>query len=136
MKMKVVWDGDLRFISENERGARVTVEPGQAYGGSGKYQTPMELLLVGLGTCAGMDLVLILQKMRVGLSKVVIDMEGTRRSEEPRYYETIKIVYRLSGDGLTEDKAQRAAKLATEKYCSVGVMLREKAEITYEVRIE
>ena len=65
----------------------------------------------------------------------IIEVEAKRRSEEPRYYEEIKIVYTLSGDGLTDEKAERAAKLATEKYCSVGVMLREKAEITYEVRI-
>ncbi len=136
MEIKMKWDGDLRFTSESDTGAGVTVDTGVAYGGSGKYSTPMELLLVALAGCAGIDLVMILKKMRVELSKVAIDIEAKRRDEEPRYFEEIKLVYTLSGEGLTEEKAGRAAKLATEKYCSVGVMLREKAEITYEVRIE
>ena len=127
--MKMKWDGDLRFTSESETGAEVTIDTGVAYGGSGEYSTPM-------AGCAGIDLVMILEKMRVALSKAAIDIEAKRRDEEPRYFEAIKLVYTLSGEGLTEEKAGRAAKLATEKYCSVGVMLREKAEITYEVRIE
>jgi putative redox protein len=136
VEIKMKWDGDLRFTSETETGAAVTIDTGVAYGGSGKHPTPMELLLVALAGCAGIDLVMILEKMRVNLSKVAMDIEARRRDEEPRYFEEIKIVYTLSGDGLTDDKAGRAAKLATEKYCSVGVMLREKAEIAYEVRIE
>ena len=136
MEIKMKWDGDLRFTGESETGAAVTIDTGMAYGGSGKHPTPMELLLVGLGGCAGIDLVMILKKMRVDLSKAAIDIEARRRDEEPRYFEEIKLIYTLSGEGLTEDKAGRAAKLATEKYCSVGVMLREKAEITHEVRIE
>jgi putative redox protein len=136
VKMNVNWDGDLRFVGESERGAKVTVEPGPAYGGSGRFQTPMELLLAGLGSCAGMDLMLILQKMRMEVSRVTIEIEGRRRAEEPQYYEAIKIMYRISGEGLNQDKVKRAAQLATEKYCSVGIMLREKADITYEVRIE
>ena len=136
VKMNVEWDGDLRFVCESEPGAKITIEPGPAYGGTGRFQTPMELMLAGLGACAGMDAVLILQKMRMEVSKFSMEIEGQRRSEEPRYYENIKILYRVSGEGLNEAKVNRAVQLATEKYCSVGVMLREKADITYEVRIE
>jgi putative redox protein len=136
VKVRLDWDGDVRFVGENEQEAKVTLEPGQAHGGSGKYHTPMELLLVGLGGCAGIDVVLILQKMRVKLGAFSIEIVGRRRAEEPRYYEAIRILYKVSGEGLTEDKARRAAELATEKYCSVGVMLREKAEITFDVVVE
>jgi putative redox protein len=136
MKMKLKWDGDSRFTSESETGASVTVDTGVAYGATGEYSTPMELLLVALAGCAGIDLVMILQKMRVNLSKVAIEVEARRREEGPRYFEEIRIVYRISGEGLTEQKAGRAASLATDKYCSVGIMLREKAEITHRVEIE
>jgi len=136
VEIKMKWDGDARFTSKTETGASVTVDTGVAFGGSGKHPTPMELVLIALAGCAGIDLVMILEKMRVNLSKVAIDVEAQRRDAEPRYFKEIKIVYTLAGEGLTEDKAGRAAKLATEKYCSVGVMLREKAEITYEVNVE
>jgi putative redox protein len=136
VKINVEWDGDLRFISESEPGAKVTIEPGPAYGGTGKFQTPMQLVLSALGSCAAMDAVLIIQKMRMKISKFTIEIEGRRRKEEPRYYENIKILYRISGEDLDEAKVNRAVQLATDKYCSVGIMLREKAEITYEVKIE
>ena len=136
MGMKIKWDGEMRFIAENENGASLTMETGTAYGGSGKYPTPMDLLVMALGGCVGMDIVSILEKMRVDIKSVEVNIETKRRTEAPRYFEEMHIVYTVSGDGLTEDKARRAAELSTEKYCSVGVMLREKAKITFDVKVE
>lgn len=136
MRITLKWGGDERFVAENEKGVKVKLDTGVAYGGSGKDPTPMELVAMALGGCAGMDMASILKKMRVDLKRFDIDVRLTRREEVPRYFETIKMIYTLSGDGLTQDKAQRAADLSNQKYCSVGVMLREKAQITYEVRVE
>jgi putative redox protein len=134
--MKVKWDGDMRFIAENENGASLTMETGPAYGGSGNYPTPLDLLVMALGGCTGMDIVSILRKMRVDIKRFEMDIETKRRTEQPKYFEEMHIVYTVSGDGLTEDKARRAAELSTEKYCSVGAMLREKARITYDVKVD
>jgi putative redox protein len=136
MAISVRWGGDARFVGDNGRGAQTTMEPGLAFGGSGKYGTPMELLAMALGGCTGMDIVFILKKMRVELKKLDIMIEPKRREEEPRYYEEIKLTYVVSGDGLTEEKAKKAVALSNEKYCSVGAMLREKARIVYEINIE
>jgi putative redox protein len=136
MRIGLTWDGDERFIAENEMGVKVKMDTGIAYGGSGKDPTPMELVAMALGGCTGMDMAGILKKMRVDLKRFDIDMELTRRKEVPTYFEAIKIVYTISGEGLTQDKAQRAADLSNQKYCSVGVMLRDKAQITYEVKVE
>ncbi len=136
MGVKLKWDGEMRFVAETGKGVSVTMEPGPAHGGSGKYPTPMELVAMALGGCTGMDIVSILEKMRAGLTKLDIEIETKRREEHPRYYEEINIVYVISGEGVTEDNARKAADLSNEKYCSVGVMLRDKAKITYDVRIE
>ena len=136
MGVRLKWDGDMRFIAENEKGVAVTMDTGPAYGGSGKYPTPMEFLAMALGGCMGMDIASILKKMRIDFKRFEIDVQTTRRSENPTYYEAIHIVYTLSGEGLTEEKARRAADLSNEKYCSVGVMLRDKAKITYDIKVE
>jgi len=136
MAVKVVWDGGVKFRGENENGAQVVMEPGQAFGGSGKYLTPMEVLAVALGGCTAMDILFILKKMRVDLKKLEVMIETQRKEEHPRYYEKIKMIYVASGDGLTEEKFKKAADLSNEKYCSVGVMLRDKAEITYEIKVD
>lgn len=136
MSVRLKWDGDMRFVAENEKGVTVTMETGPAYGGSGRYPTPMELLAMALGGCTGMDIAAILKKMRVDLKRFEMDVQTKRRTEDPTYYEEINIICTLSGEGLTKEKARRAADLSNEKYCSVGVMLREKARITYEVKVE
>jgi putative redox protein len=133
--MKIKWDGEMRFTAENENGASVTMETGVAYGGSGKYPTPMDMLVMGLGGCGGMDMVSILEKMRVTVKSLEVDIQTKRRTEPPTYFEEMHILYTVSGDGLTEDNARRAAELSSEKYCSVSIMLREKARITYDVKV-
>lgn len=136
MGVRLTWDGDMRFVAENETGAKVMVDTGTAFGGSGKYPTPMELLTIALGGCTGIDMVLILKKMRVDLKDLRIEIETKRRQKEPRYYEEIHMTYLLSGDGLTREQAERAARLSNEKYCSVGIMLEDKAKISYSIKIE
>ena len=136
MAIRIKWDGAMEFTATNELGASVKMDTGPAYGGSGKYPTPMELLLMSLGGCTGMDVVAILEKMRIKLTKFEIEMESKRREHVPRYYESIHMIYVLSGEGLTQEKAKRAVELSKQKYCSVSIMLQEKAKITYEIRIE
>ena len=135
MAMKIKWDGEMRFIAENENGASVTMDTGMAYGGSGKHPTPMDLLVMALGGCGGMDIVSILEKMRVTVKSLEVDIQTKRRTEVPKYFEEMHILYTVSGEGLTEAKARRAADLSAEKYCSVNVMLREKAKITFDVKV-
>jgi putative redox protein len=134
--VRLKWDGDMRFVAETESGATITLDTGTAYGGSGKYPTPMESLAIALGGCMGMDMASILAKMRVGLKRFDISIETKRRKEHPTYYEEMKITCTVSGDGATEEKVRKAADLSYERYCSVGAMLKEKAKIEYEVKIE
>ncbi len=136
MAIVVKWDRAMLFTATSETGAKVTMDTGRAYGGSGKYPTPMELVAMALGGCTGMDVVSILEKMRVKLKKFEIEVKTKRREQVPRYYESIHLVYILSGEKLTEEKARRAIELSKQKYCSVSIMLQEKAKITYEMRIE
>jgi putative redox protein len=125
----------MRFTATNDNGASVTMDTGMAYGGSGKYPTPMDMLVMGLGGCGGMDIVSILEKMRVEIKSLEVEIKTKRRTEPPTYFEEMHILYTISGEGLTEDKARRAAMLSSEKYCSVSIMLREKAKITYDVKV-
>lgn len=136
MSILVEWDGDMRVIGKTEEGATVSMEPGRAYGGSGRNPTPMELVAIALGGCTCMDVVSILKKMRCDLTKLVIEVKVKRREQEPRYYESIHLTFIVSGKNITEEQVRRAVDLSNQKYCSVGIMLGEKAEITYDVRLE
>jgi putative redox protein len=136
VEIKVDWAGEMKFAAENGTGGKVTLETGVKYGGSGKNPTPMETVLMGLASCSGMDIVMILKKMRVDLKSLSIAVEARRRDRDPSYFEEIKMIFRLSGDGLTKEQADKAAGLSVDKYCSVAAMLRDKAEISYETIVE
>ncbi|HVP57371.1 MAG TPA: OsmC family protein [bacterium] len=135
MAIKVTWESGMKFVGENERGNRVTMETGLKYGGSGQYPTPMEIVAMALGGCTGLDVVSILKKMRVDLKRLEIEVETKRHAEPPEYFEEINLVFTISGEGLTQENANRAVSLSSEKYCSVGAMLREKAKITHSIKV-
>jgi len=136
VEVKLAWAGEMKFTAESESGAGMVFDTGIKYGGSGDHVTPMETVAMALASCSGMDLVLILKKMRVDLRKLDIKVDARRREKEPSYFEDIKMTFTASGDGLTKEQLEKAMKLSVDKYCSVGVMLRDKVTITYEGIVE
>ena len=80
---------------------------------------PMLQLLLAAAGCAGADVVMMLKKMRVGLEQLSIDVTGVRCEEHPKRYTHVKLIFRMSGSGLDESKAERAVALSLQKYCSV-----------------
>lgn len=132
----MAWAGDMRFAAKSETGADVILETGKKYGGSGDNPTPMEAVVMALASCSGMDIVMILKKMRVELKKLEIKVDAKRRNEDPSYFEDIKMTFIASGDGLAQEQLEKAVGLSVDKYCSVAAMLREKASITYEAVVE
>ncbi|MGH7509503.1 MAG: OsmC family protein [Gemmatimonadales bacterium] len=92
---------------------------------------PMLTLLLAAAACSGSDVVLILQKMRVQLRELRIDVTGTRRETDPRRYVAIHLDYQMAGEGMDQAKARRAIDLSLEKYCSVIHSLAPDIAITY-----
>lgn len=133
--VKVEWSGDLKFKGTGTSGKSVITDATDV-GGRPAGVTPMQLLLIALGGCTGIDIVTILKKQRQNLSKLTVNVTGDRRSEPPRYYEKIRVEYVLKGSSLDERKVRRAIQLSEEKYCSVRAMLINKAQITSSYRIE
>jgi len=132
---KVEWSRQLRFRGTNAHGKSLVIDATDANGHPAGV-TPMELLLMALGGCAGIDIVTILKKQRQNLTRFTMSLTGHRRLEPPRYYERIHVEYALKGTNLDERKIQRAIQLSEKKYCSVRAMLAEKAQVTSSYRIE
>jgi len=94
-----------------------------------------QMLLVAAATCSASDVVLILQKQRVGLEALEVALRGTRREEQPRRYTALHFVFTISGVGVDETKARRAIDLSLEKYCSVVASLASDIHVTYDVAL-
>jgi putative redox protein len=95
----------------------------------------MLTLLLAAAACSGSDVVVILEKMRVKLRELRIDVTGVRREQEPRRYVAMHLDYHLGGEGLDQVKARRAIDLSLEKYCSVVHSLAPDIAITYAVSL-
>ena len=95
----------------------------------------MELLLVAGASCTGSDIVGILEKMRVDLHTLEMDVVGTRREEHPRRLTAIHFRLRVSGAGIDEPKVRRAVDLSLEKYCSVMNSLASDMQVGYDVSL-
>lgn len=98
--------------------------------------TPTITLLMAAAACTGADVVEILTKMRVQLRTVTVEVEGTRRDEEPRRYESLRLRYRLAGEGLDAAKAERAVSLSLDKYCSVIHSLAPDIRLEREIELD
>ena len=98
--------------------------------------SPMELLLIALGSCTGVDVISILKKQRQDVTDYRIEVRGERREEFPRSYTRLEVKHILRGRQLAEQAVARAVELSDQKYCSVAATLRGAAEIVTSFEIE
>ena len=136
MEVTVRWINGMQFVGKTGSGHTVVMDTSTEFGGENMAPTPMELLLVALGGCTGMDVMSILRKMEVRCECMEINVKGERSDEHPRVFKKIELAYRVKGKDIPEDKVKRAVELSQEKYCSISAMLKRVADITYRVEIE
>ncbi len=96
----------------------------------------MLTLLLAVAGCSAADVVVILGKMRVGLTHLAIEVEGVRRETDPRRYDALHIRYFMQGEALDTAKAERAVGLSIDKYCSVLHSLAPDIAISHDVELE
>src|ERR1041385_7928378 len=97
--------------------------------------TPMELLLLALGGCTGVDVISILRKKRQQISDYRIEVSGERRAEHPKAFTRLFVKHIVSGRAISREAVERAIELSETKYCSVAATLRGTAQIitSYEI---
>ncbi|MBI2536485.1 MAG: OsmC family protein [Gemmatimonadetes bacterium] len=127
----------LEWLGKGMRFRAVGTEPAtpavEIDGDGNSGPSPMITLLLAAAGCSGSDVVSILQKMRVQLAQVSIEVRGQRREEEPRRYIAVHYRYLISGEGVDQNQAERAVSLSLEKYCSVVHSLAPDIKVTHEV---
>jgi putative redox protein len=104
-------------------------------GNSAAAISPVELLLAACASCMGADIVGILEKARVQLEVLDIDIVGTRCADHPRRLTAVHFRVSARGAGADEPKLRRAVDLSLEKYCSVMTSLAPDIRVDYDVAI-
>jgi putative redox protein len=125
------WQGEMSFIGKNPTGG--SVQMGTIEGRPGT--SPMELLLLGVAGCTGIDIVHILGKKRITLDQFEVRVRGKRADDYPMVYTEIEIEYLLWADDLQPKAVEQAIELSEEKYCSASAMMSKSAEMRSSYRI-
>jgi putative redox protein len=130
ISVEVHWDQDQRFEAMGKAQVPIAVD-----GRRDTAPSPMEYLLIALASCMAIDAVVMLEKMRVPLESMAVRAEGDRRSDAPRRYTAVRLVYRVVGvPDDSRKKLERAIELSRDKYCSVLHTLQSDVELS--IRIE
>jgi putative redox protein len=132
MKSTITWQGDMAFSGTTPSGHELRMDAAPDIGGQNSGARPTELLLYSLAGCTGIDIVMILKKMRLELTGFTMEIEGTRAGTEPKKFTDFHIHYLVEGD-LPEDKVVRAIQLSKDKYCSVSHSLSANIVASYSI---
>jgi len=127
-------NGDYGFEVKDAYGNTVRTDTSPETGGEDFGSRPMQLLLMALGSCSGIDVVSILKKQKQDLTDFKMKISGNRQAGvEPSLWTKIYVEFHIFGN-VDEDKAKRAAELSINKYCSVAATLKAAgAVIEYNV---
>jgi putative redox protein len=129
MTTTTTWKGAHTFESEHD-GNRIAVD-----GDKVKGHGPKALLLSGLAGCSGIDVVDILEKMRVEFSDFSMEASAEQTEEHPKVFTGVEITYRMKTNPENEEKVKKAIELSLDKYCGVAAMLRKNSAVTYKLVI-
>ena len=131
-KATIHFAGNDFFVGVTPSGHAQAIETDSARASAA---TPMELLLIALGSCTGVDVISILKKKRQHVTDYRIEVSGDRREDFPRSYTRLYVKHIVRGREVSEQAVASAIELSDTKYCSVAATLRGSAEIitSYEI---
>ena len=135
MQAQIKWVSGLAFIGKGSSNHWIGMDAPEKIGGFNAASRPLELLLIGLGGCTGMDVVSLLRKMRVEFTGFKVTAKAEVAEEHPRVYTKIDLLYEFRGKDLSPDKLKKAVDLSQERYCPVSAMLRKACQISYEIKV-
>ena len=135
MKARIKWVENACLIGEADSGHGIVIDGAAEIGGRNLGVRPMEMMLMGLGGCAAMDILHILKKKRQNITDCVIEVEGQRRDEYPQVFTEIHVHFIITGHDLKDNHVKQAVDLSAEKYCSVSAMLGKTAKISHDYEI-
>ena len=131
--LKTTWQSGMHFVADAP-GGTLNLDAHENIGGKEKGNRPKALMLAALAGCTGIDVVLMLQKMRVELAEFKIDVVAELSDEHPKIYKTTHIIYQFTGANSDYEKMEKAVNMSFDKYCGVVAMFKSFSTVTKEIK--
>lgn len=125
----------MEFREESGSGHQLLLDAGENGGGHNTGFQPMELLLLGLAGCTGMDVISILRKKRQHVTEYQVHVRGERTETDPKVFTDIVVEHIVTGYDINPDAVARAIELSESKYCGAGATLGKLAHLQHTFRI-
>ncbi len=130
----MAWTDKVAFETDIN-GHKLIVDANVESGGSDLGPPPKRLMLTALAGCTGIDVIMILKKMKVVPEAFNVIVEADVTDEHPKHYNKMKVIYQFKGKDLPLDKLEKAVKLSETTYCGVTAVYRKAMEMETEIRI-
>jgi putative redox protein len=127
-----VYQGGMSFKT-GVKGHDVVIDLDKAGGGNHLGTSPKILMLVSLAGCTGLDVVGILNKMKVSFSDFSINVHAHLTGAGPKIYDDVTLTYTIKVKKQDEVKVEKAVTLSQDKYCGVSEMFRAFAKLSHQV---
>lgn len=135
MKATVNWQQNMTFIGTADSGFPVKMDADKSVGGNNDGVRPMEMLMLGLAGCMGMDVISILRKKRQDITQFEVKVNAPRSKEYPQVFTSALVTYVVTGNGVSEEALLRSIELAATKYCPAQFMFTQvfPIDLQYEI---
>ena len=132
-KITTHWRGNMTFESDNPRWPSIMMDASKDFGGTNSGMAPKAMMLSSLAGCSGLDIISILNKMKVKIDDFKMEIIGELTDEDPKYYHAVTVNYHFYGNNLKESKIKKAVDLSVEKYCGVMEMFRRFSKVNIAI---
>ncbi len=126
------FNANMAFTAD-VNGHKVLMDTTADDGGEDSGPSPKKLMLASLAGCTGIDIVSILNKMKVNFSDFTISVHAALSTEHPKIYNYVKITYKIKLAEADKSKMIKAVSLSTETYCGVFAMFKTFAKMDTEI---
>lgn len=133
-EVNMAWVDKIAFEADVD-GHKIVTDATIEGGGSDLGVRPKKLMLAALAGCTGIDVIMILKKMKIEPEAFNVIVEADVTDEHPKHYSKMKIVYQFKGSNLPLEKLEKAVKLSEEKYCGVTAVYKKAMEMESEIRV-
>ena len=127
------WSGTkVTFEVEGASGHKAAVDEPPIIGDD-QGMRPTEMLLGALGSCTGLNAVLLLKKFKQPVKSLEVEVEGEQDKEWPRAFNKIDITFVTGWSGDFDKKSvDEAIDLACNRYCPIHATLSQGVHIEHK----
>ena len=135
MDAKVTWHDGLHFTGVADSGHELILDGSPQVGGTDKGARPLELMLISLAGCTGMDVISILRKKRQDVTGFEVKTHAERSDTHPKVFTAVTVEYIVTGNNIDPKAVERAIDLSENAYCPAQAMLVKAVPITHTYTI-